>query len=405
MPAQTSQSEISALLKKYAAQGRAAHTALKDTPTKEVNMALPAGIENGVAQLRSAKLGIFQQGENKGKLYFMAQASVVTPEEFKGIPIKGMLTKVGPIPLCDTPKSLGKKTFGEHYQDVLDCLDRLGVSRSTYNFDTLETKLAELSRRKPFFAFRTWKGPKQEVRNKGGKFYVVSLNDDGKETGASVGPFPSEVLAKAAAPFAGRDPRVNEQWARVIPNYKVDGQKVALAAVDTSNGDKSTDTAESPTDELPPDATDTDVTESEVTDSVGTDPDADGALTELASAAQGDDATAQQKLTDIAVAAGVDEGEVLGANSWLDVIDMIRTAQGSSAAEPAEEPEPDAPIEPEKGQLVRYRPLDAKTKKPAKKAVECEVMAVSKDKRTCVLKNMDTKVILKGIPFDALEPE
>ena len=141
-------------------------------------------------------------------------------------------------------------------------------------------------------------------------------------------------------------------------------------------------------------------------------------LDALAEVADGDDedaaSEASEKLTALALEAGVDKAKVKKADNWASVVEMIREAQGEAGEEETaeeEEEESDAKI-PEKGENYYYTVLDSKGKpiiganKKPKKPVEVEVIAVDKAKETVTLKNLDDKKTLyKNVPFDQLKAE
>lgn len=120
---------------------------------------LPAGIVGGVAQVTKVWFDTFKKGDNAGKPYYMAMATVKRPKEAPdGSIIEGLSTKIGPIPLCDTPKSMNKKTVSDHLKDVYDELRKLGVNTKTLDPKNLELVATLLTKQKPHIKFRTWKG-------------------------------------------------------------------------------------------------------------------------------------------------------------------------------------------------------------------------------------------------------
>jgi len=109
---------------------------------------------------------------------------------------------------------------------------------------------------------------------------------------------------------------------------------------------------------------------------------------------QGDagDEDAQQTLTDNAEALGLDANDYA---TWTEVSIAIEDASGG---EP--EPEDNEPEEPEKGTVVKYKPMGKR------KAIECEVTAVFTGKQTVNLKNLDDGKFYKGVSWkDIAEAE
>lgn len=172
----------SSVFAKLGERGRAAHSAAAQNPVTVGNAGLPAGIENGIAQLVDIHFGEYKDGPNKGKPFFMASAIVVQPTEIDGVPIAGLRTQIGPEPLCDTPQATGKrKTFQDHYDWMINQIGLvLGVQPGQtveIGFDDVESTCANLVAEAPYIRFRTWKGQKQTT-----------------------------------GPFANREPRVQHEW-------------------------------------------------------------------------------------------------------------------------------------------------------------------------------------------------
>lgn len=131
-----------------------------------------------------------------------------------------------------------------------------------------------------------------------------------------------------------------------------------------------------------------------------------------------DGEAARQQLKDMALAAGITEEEVEGADSWQTITDLIVAAQSAAAGgegAPAEEPEPATAqpwTGPKKEEIYKYQPTDPKTKKPmvnprTKKPllVECEVTAVDAKGKACTLKSIDDQTVFKGVKYTELRNE
>lgn len=163
MPAQV---QTVSLAKKLGSKLVNAHKQFKDAPAEVGNSKLPPGIEDGVARLVSCRIGEFKEGDNRGQPFFMATGIMLAPVMHEGFKIEGKRTSIGPIPLCDTPKSPGKKkTFADHYAVFLNHLKNLGVDTQKSEAMTPEQvdafltgSMAALEKARPTFAVRTWKG-------------------------------------------------------------------------------------------------------------------------------------------------------------------------------------------------------------------------------------------------------
>lgn len=136
---------------------------------------LPAGIENGVAQLVQCYFKQYEKGDNVGKDFFYAAGIVKLPTEHEGVPVEGQRTWKRE-PLYATP-TFTRKTVEDHLDWVLNQLRLLGVDTTEVGVGDLEDVVAALEQEQPHFRFRTWKGAKQ-----------------------------------TEGPFAGREPRVQHDW-------------------------------------------------------------------------------------------------------------------------------------------------------------------------------------------------
>lgn len=135
-----------------------------------------------------------------------------------------------------------------------------------------------------------------------------------------------------------------------------------------------------------PDASTANVVEDN-TENTGGDDEGDD-LEALANAADNDDdqeakEAAQVRLTELATAAGIEEEDIAGADSWAAVAELITAANGEGAWEPA------------KGEECHYKP------KGAKKPIKCAITGVLPSKETATLKGSDGKVY-KSVPFAEL---
>ncbi len=166
---------------------------------------------------------------------------------------------------------------------------------------------------------------------------------------------------KGTASEAFPNPRVNHDWRGVCDYVPTDEED---EVVETESEDASV-------------VGDPEEVESETDD-----------LSELASDADGGDEEAQTKITDAAEAKGVDPDTY---ETWTDVVAAITGA--SDDTEPEAEAEE---VEPEKGEIYKYKPPKAR------KFVECEVSAVFEGKKTCNLKNLANQKVYKAVPWSKL---
>lgn len=259
---------------------------------------LPPGIENGIAELTMTKIGIYKDGDNKGKPFFMAMGTVLQPEEHYGRKIGGRTTKIGPEPLCDTPKATGKrKTLGDHISWAMNQARLLGLeTHNMANLAQFQAGLELLNKANPKvqFSFRTWQGkPTKDYPN----------------------------------------PRVNEVWGGVVsddgaPSSAANGVADATGEVQDSQTVEETQTQENAPDE-------------------GLD------LDNLVEQATAGDNTAIDQLTQLALEAGLSEQQVTDAPSWADVKEWIEG--GEPPADGAAEE-----WKPEKGDHYMYKPPRAK---------------------------------------------
>lgn len=153
--------------------GTAGKRAVKAHSGDEVRMPaggfidLPAGV-NGVAQLSSFKLGVYQKGDNKGKPFWMATGVVVSPKTVTvngdKIKIEGARTKIGPNALCETTNAEGEVSSVDDKLDrMMNELRKFGVDTSEMTEpDELEEAWKALVEEAPYFNFSTWSRKKEK---------------------------------------------------------------------------------------------------------------------------------------------------------------------------------------------------------------------------------------------------
>jgi hypothetical protein len=348
MPPQTGKSGLSA---KLGDRLRKAHEAHKGDETEFSNFGeLPAGIENGIAQLVDVKFAEYKTGDLKGQYFFMARGVAKFPEELNGQKVAGLYTQIGPEPLCDTPQRATRKTLDDHLAWVYNELRKLGIDTRTLAVDNLETVAAMLVKAKPHFRFRTWKGKKQ-----------------------------------LTGPYAGQEPRLNHDWGGLVevqedtePGDGVADHTTSPPPAPKPNGKPPTALGGKPVPTPAPEPKPEPA--AEYTDQ--------GDVDSLLERANGGDEDAVAELVRLAVAAGHEESAVEAAESWEAVAEMVKG--GSSQQEGGIVV----------GAVVTYAPMNPKTKKPGK-AVRCEVTGVNGD--TATLKNLeDGKTQYQKVPNGSL---
>lgn len=379
------QKQKSGLAGKLGEKGKQIHEARK---ADETTMAgggsdLPAGIESGIAQVVDCKFSQYKEGDLKGEYFFYARAIVKEPTEVRGIPVRGLSTQIGPEPICDTPKSTGKrKTIEDHYAWALNELRKLGVNTAEIGFDDVEACAAAVKEAKPHTRFRTWKGARHDIEQKNGQWVVYATDEAGKKGDKPVETFKTEAAAKAKYPYAGRDSRVQHDW-RGACEY---GGETASEVEDNTGG-------EAAVEETFPD----EVVTEETTQATSLDFDT------LIEAANGGDEDAQKQLQAAALEAGASQEDVDNAPDWSAVANLAQ-AQATEEEQPAEE----TPFKPAVREVYFFKPTvkDAKSGKlvKAKKSVECEVKAVDEKGETVNLLNLDDKKTqYKGVKWADLE--
>lgn len=362
----------SSLLAKYGQKINNAINNHKADETVTSNFSdLPAGIDNGIAQLVECKFDVYKEGDMKGEVYFYAAGTVVQPTHVGDIPIEGLRTSIME-PVCDTP-SRKRSTTDAHIAWILNQFRLLGVNTSNMNASHLEAAAEALKKLRPFFRFRTWKGKPQTTGQYAGQ--EPRTNHDWLGTVAYE---PSSNGHESVQDQTGGDEEQSEPSAQppASPKNRMSAPKV--------NG-KSNKPAPAPEPEEP--AFD------------------DGALDldALAEAAESGDKDAKIQLTELAESLGVGQ-EVENADDWAQAVGIIREAQGGTTQEePAAEEGPTGLAEgevPEKEQVWNYCP-PGKNGKPGA-PVGCVVMAVSTKKSTVTLKAMKGGVEYKDVPWSAL---
>ena len=426
MPGTTEKTGILSVLgdRLVKAYGDAVTTPVKLTLTGNQ---LPPGINNGIAHLRDLKFDEYKTGDKlKGKPCFVAEACAIEPKQH------GYRNDVGQMvteqvegtlfwmrePLCDTLDRQGdkaRKSLEEHFKYVVDWLITFGWEPPK-NFERLSPAAIEQTMRNAMaalvkkskspdspicFHFRTWR-PKRTTlaKDETGMWSLYEVDENGRPARKVPGrSYKFENEARMKNPGAGQDPQTQAIWMAVIPGYKLSGG--------SEQGSEMSDQSGGVTEFSPSVSSNGEHTE-EPNSADSFDEFAD--LDSMVEAATNKDSKAEDKLTEMAVKAGYTDEEVRTADSWEEVADMIRNpSQDTSEIDnehtiTEEEFEKEIEKVPEKGGVVHYRPIAAKTGKPSKNAVECEITGVSKTKKTVTLLLLkDRKTKYEDVPWDSLE--
>jgi hypothetical protein len=362
MPKQTGKSPLLAKLGSKLEKAVTKHST--DETEFDTGGNLPAGIEGGVAQLNECCFKQIAAGKtNAGEFMFYASGIVVAPQDHNGVPIVGLRTQISEV-VCDTP-TRSRKTVDEHVEWILNEMRKLGLDTSDVSAENLEEAAAQLKEAAPFFRFRTWKGQPAK-----------------------------------SGPYKGKEPMTNHVWQGAC---EYQGEGTPDDATKDETGDSEEETPEPENAELDLDA--------------------------LAKAADKGDEDAQVQLEEAAEEAGVPKKKVDAAKKWKEVAALIQAAQASEDEEEDEdsddedeeeesededteeesedeeededeedeEEDEEEEVEPEVGGAFDYTP------KGKRKPVSCEVVALSKSKKTVTLKNLDDgKTLYKGVPWASL---
>tara|TARA_R110002096_G_scaffold160777_4_gene327095 strand:+ start:671 stop:1747 length:1077 start_codon:yes stop_codon:yes gene_type:complete len=335
--------------------------AFEQHKTAEVEMGsgggLPAGIENGIAQLTECKVGIYKKGQFEGEYFFTASGTVIEPTKLGKIPLKGLRTQLGPEPLCDTP-SRKRSELADHMKWVLNELKKLGADVAEVGFEEIEDLMAALKEAAPYFRFRTWVGEKA-----------------------------------TSGKYKDREPMIQHEWAGMV-DYDEDKEggdeeDIEEVSEDESEEEEEDEAAEESSDDAEGDEEGEDEEDEEEAEGDEVDVDA------IAVKADAEDEKAAAELAELATKAGLKEEFIENAASWAEVAEAIKSTTGDEGEKDDDEEEEAA--DPEKEDVVLYKV--PKTRK----ATEHEVTFVSKKKKTVNLKDLNKGTIRKGISWDKLQ--
>lgn len=315
---------------------QAAKAHVGDAPKPRMGTPLPPGITNGIAQISEVVGGEYKTGTNKGQPFLRFTGIVIEPVEHAGSRTSKM------IPMCDTKNGKGEATtFEEHVIEVQDEIEYLGLERP----DDIEAAIEALNELKPLFKFST--SPKIDQKTK-------------KPTGEA---WENWHGCKGLENYVVKD--ADES---VSDNTATDESEPEADATDENDAGDTNDTPEYDLDEL---------------------------LTK-ANAKKGG-AFAQAKLKEIALSLGILEEDADGADSWNDLVDLIRAAEESGANGDPDEPEAEteAEWEPAVEEVCNAYLPDPKNPKKSK-LVEVEIISINAKTQTAIVKDGSTGKTILG---------
>ena len=428
---------VKGLASKLTAESKKSYLSAKDKPAElpKGGGECPAGIDPGIAKITECKFGVFENGDNKGEYFFMAMAAVVSPkfitsESGDKIPVEGLITRIGPEPICDTPKATTRKTQADHLEYVMNQMKLMGADLSNVEVDDLESIAEAIKNSGPYIKFRTWKGkkategPYKDVEPRVqhtwmGQIEYEESEDDGvednteerkpeptpaeKKAAASKATQPAKPAATKKAEPKKKDPEPDPEAEEDVPfgddlDMLVDrvnkgdeeaekilhdrAKKLGYTQKEIEDSASWEDLAEMIR------SRSTETASEEATESDSEEGEED--LAALAEAASNGDQEAADRLGELAKAAGISEDDY-NQMSWDEAVAAIQAAQGTEEEVEEEEFTP-AVTEIYKVVLESGKP-----------AVECEILAVFEEKRTVNIKNIDTGKSFKGISWDKLQ--
>ncbi len=366
-------------MRKYGDRFSKAFDQSKNDETVYGQSEVPPGIENGRASLENAYFGVYETGDYKGELFFRASGVILWPEEHNdesGMPVttQGLHTSIGPEPLCDTPGRT-RGTMEEHVKWINNELRKLGIETSGKSLAEMKTDLESLNEIKPVFKFRTWKGkkskqypnPKTNHQWQG----LADFDEESMSAGEQDDTEPAEETPQPVAPPKSKEKPPAQAKDPARPKAKTPAKPKA------------------PEPEPEPE-------EPEFNEFNEQEEDTDD-LDSLAERAQDDDDEAIDRLKTIAKEAGISPKIVKDADTWTDVVALIKEKRGDTeepSEESTEEPE-EAP--PSVGDVLKTN--------IGGKMVSVRVESVNTAKKTCKVSTLKDKKPQKDpVPFSELKP-
>jgi len=357
MPMKQGTNNVAAALSVIRKAAPGADKKFRDKPAEISGGMLPAGLR-GIAKLSGFKLAVKDDGFYKGKGYVAFRGVVKKCTDGQGNDYRGSLF-YHEIVFADG-RGFGKKP-GKKAVDKVDAamntMKLLGLDLSNSTYDDWPTLMEEAIDNVTHFHFRTWAMPVTKTE-------------------------PS--------------PRVNAEIVRVAEGY-TDDEATEDVVDNTETEVVSEEEEESETQE-----------EGEVEEGAeGTEESPDyEALAETADSKDKKRAKEAEEAASVIQEAAKERGVDFEAyGSWAEVVEAMNS-ESSEAEEQAEEAETEVEQEepaPSKGDVVSYKPIDPKTKKLVKKAVECEVIKVYGPKKKADLKNLENgKTVYKDVSWDRL---
>lgn len=347
MPVQETES---LLMKELGQEFVKAHEQSKNVKAKTSNRSeLPSGLR-GIAQLNDIAIKKISQGKDAGKVMFYADATILDPVEYQGIPVKGRRTQISE-PLYATP-TRKRKTIKDHLDFVYEHLKMLGVPVEKLKPSEIETAIAALKAKKAnvFIAFRTWKPPEATEGN-----------------------------------YAGREPWLMQFWDARVDYKKKDATETAVRNNLPSEPEPTPDEPEPESIDPfnPPDAENV-TQESEPIDPELLDQSDIDSLAKRADETQ--DLDASNRLMEWASQAGIPEKVAKSTNTWKELADLIK-GKHSNNGTPTKEESKEIAIGI--GDQFGFHPPDPTTKQPSKTAVIVQVLKIDEDKGTVDLARVD----------------
>lgn len=336
------------------------------------NQPLPPGITDGIARLDDIEFKQVAPGKaNAGEFYCRMVATVVEPEFIETpngskVQVAGRKTSLL-IMLCDTKNKKGEvTTLNENIETLEAHMKLMGVPAEHFDGggEALESAAQMLREAKPYIIFSTSSGkPSKEYptpRTFENWYGSQGIPDDYQP--------PQEAGGAVHDDTGGGD-----------------------AGVDPSNADGAYDQPDDQTDDQP----DLDAL-AEAAD-----------RTKVVKGKQVDDGDqeAKDQLEALAAQYGVGD-EAANANSWAEVVELIRGAMEAQSGDdqPDNEPPADEPVVWTKGDVAVYAAPDPKNAKKKLKPSQHEVTSANKLKRVADLKALAGGKVYKAVSWDELEP-
>ena len=333
--------------KKSGLLGRSLKKHAKDETTYGPDYSnLPGGITGGIAKLVEAKIGIYQKGANKGKQFIFLSGTVVEPKKAMN-EVKAW--KDDRVVTVSNTEMVVEGLFTNQTLPLCE-VTRISDGVVVELDDNVESAL-------------------NEVRKIGGEDCTEGIDTEEDLIEVLKSLKEEEIYFKfstsASEPSAKYpdNPRVWENW-RGSTDYVEDEDDDSIVD-DTEDDDAETTEDDSDDSEL--------------------------SLTELGVKADAEDESSQLKLDELATEAGIDSNRYA---KWSEVAEALESDDDDSEDDDAEDD--DGMAAPKKGQVFKYKPPRAR------KAVDCEVMAVFSGKETCNLKNLDTGKTYKSVAWGDL---